>query len=128
MAKAFAALEKTRYLRRERGQDAETGLWGTQTHVSDLLMDRIPAVDAPRRRSVGDLPRREKNRGKNLLPESAANAEKAPTAPHADEEEDAFSDDRRQVGTDWPRCLDACTALGPAPPLGWHCQHRSWRT
>lgn len=67
VAKAFTALESAGYLRRERGQDPETGLWGTQSHISDLPMDRIPAAGEPSARSVGDLPKGIKNRGKNLL-------------------------------------------------------------
>ncbi|MCJ0870269.1 helix-turn-helix domain-containing protein [Streptomyces sp. AP-93] len=68
VAKAFTALESAGYLRRERGQDPETGLWGTQSHISDLPMDRIPAAGEPSARSVGDSPKGIKNQGKNLLP------------------------------------------------------------
>ncbi|MCY0921677.1 MULTISPECIES: helix-turn-helix domain-containing protein [Streptomyces] len=71
VAKAFTALETAGYLRRERGQDPETGLWGTQSHVSDLPIDRIPTAGEPVTRIAGDSPKGIKNRGKNLLPDSA---------------------------------------------------------
>ncbi|MGW6745965.1 hypothetical protein ACWGDX_35405 [Streptomyces sp. NPDC055025] len=92
VSKAFSALEKAGYLRRERGQDPDTGLWGTQTHVSDLPMDHIPAVGAPKSRGVGDLPRGEKNQGKNLLPELQPNGDEALPS-RTEEEEDASGDD-----------------------------------
>ncbi|MEV5136259.1 hypothetical protein AB0K71_15685 [Streptomyces syringium] len=89
VAKAFSALEDAGYLRRERGQDPETGLWGTQTHVSDLPMDRIPAVGAPRVRSVGDLPKGVKNQEKNLLPDPSADTEADQAPEHGPEEGEA---------------------------------------
>ncbi|NEA50445.1 hypothetical protein [Streptomyces sp. SID10815] len=93
VAKAFTALEAAGYLRRERGQDPETGLWGTQSHVSDLPMDRIPAVGAPKDRNVGDLPRRGKNQGKNLLPEPQGDGDDE-AAPAAREEEVTLDNDK----------------------------------
>ncbi|MFJ9158698.1 hypothetical protein ACIRPS_18065 [Streptomyces griseoviridis] len=98
VAKAFTALEKAGYLRRERGQDPDTGLWGTQTHISDLPMDRIPAVGAPKSRSVGDLPKGEKNQGKNLLPEPRPHGDEA-APPQAEEEEDASGDNDHDAVT-----------------------------
>ncbi|WP_411120593.1 hypothetical protein [Streptomyces sp. x-19] len=89
VAKAFTALEKAGYLRRERGQDPDTGLWGTQTHVSDLPMDRIPAVGEPKCRNVGDLPKGEKNQAKNLLPDAEPSGDEAATPLRAEEEEEA---------------------------------------
>ncbi|MFI1799844.1 hypothetical protein ACH427_21165 [Streptomyces sp. NPDC020379] len=73
VSKAFSQLEAAGYLRRDRSQDPETGFWNTQSHVSDLPMDRIPAVGEPRGRNVGDSPRGVKNRGKNLLPTAPKN-------------------------------------------------------
>ncbi|PHQ49466.1 hypothetical protein BLA24_25845 [Streptomyces cinnamoneus] len=93
VAKAFSALEDAGYLRRERGQDPETGLWGTQTHVSDLPMNRIPTVGAPRHRNVGDLPKGDKNQEKNLLPDPSTEAQ-AEKAPKADAEEDEASGEK----------------------------------
>ncbi|MGW2539670.1 hypothetical protein ACWC5I_02045 [Kitasatospora sp. NPDC001574] len=72
VASAFRQLENAGYLRRERVQDPETGKWSTQSHVSDLPMDRIPAVGGPAGRTVGDLPEGERNGEKNLLPTPAA--------------------------------------------------------
>ncbi|MFJ7202108.1 helix-turn-helix domain-containing protein [Streptomyces sp. NPDC098789] len=88
VSKAFTALETAGYLRRERGQDPETGLWGTQSHVSDLPIDRIPAAGEPGTRIVGDSPKGIKNRGKNLLPDSAPQQ----TDEHQAEEEEEVSD------------------------------------
>ncbi|QXE37132.1 helix-turn-helix domain-containing protein [Streptomyces sp. GMY02] len=96
VAKAFTALEKAGYLRRERGQDPGTGLWGTQTHISDLPMDCIPAVGAPKSRSVGDFPKEEKNREKDLLPEPRPHGEEA-APPRTEEEGDASDDNDHPV-------------------------------
>ncbi|MFF3692020.1 hypothetical protein [Streptomyces sp. NPDC002221] len=93
VAKAFSALEDAGYLRRERGQDPETGLWGTQTHVSDLPMNRIPTVGAPRLRNVGDLPKGDKNQKKNLLPDPSTEVQ-ADKAPKVDTEEDEASGEK----------------------------------
>ncbi|MFF4701086.1 hypothetical protein [Streptomyces chattanoogensis] len=93
VAKAFSALEDAGYLRRERGQDPETGLWGTQTHVSDLPMNRIPTVGAPRLRNVGDLPKGDKNQKKNLLPDPSTEVQ-ADEAPKVDAEEGEASGEK----------------------------------
>ncbi|MGW2865728.1 hypothetical protein [Streptomyces sp. NPDC001205] len=93
VAKAFSALEDAGYLRRERGQDPETGLWGTQTHVSDLPMDHIPTVGAPRLRNVGDLPKGDKNQKKNLLPDPSTE-DQADKAPKVDAGEDEASGEK----------------------------------
>ncbi|MEU9044115.1 helix-turn-helix domain-containing protein [Kitasatospora sp. NPDC048343] len=68
VARAFRQLEAAGYLRRVRAQDPETGLWSTQSHISDIPMNTIPTVGGPDGRSVGDLPKGEKNQVKNLLP------------------------------------------------------------
>ncbi|WP_372407222.1 hypothetical protein [Streptomyces luteireticuli] len=98
VSKAFAALETAGYLRRERAQDPETGLWGTQTHISDLPMDRIPTVGAPKDRTVGALPQREKNQEKNLLrPEPVSGAD-GETLTQAVEEEGEIPQDKQSQG------------------------------
>lgn len=101
VSKAFTALETAGYLRRERGQDPQTGLWGTQTHVSDLPMDRIPAVGEPQGRNVGDSPKGVKNQGKNLLPEPKPQSDgEAQAEPGAEEEEEVSDDNDDQVPAD----------------------------
>ncbi|MGI5530166.1 hypothetical protein ACQEVX_23085 [Streptomyces syringium] len=92
VAKAFAALEEAGYLRRERGQDPETGLWCTQTHVSDIPMDHIPAVGEPQDRGVGDSPKGESTQGKNLLPDIPSDAS---AEPEAQEEGDSPKGDHK---------------------------------
>ncbi|MEU2854154.1 helix-turn-helix domain-containing protein [Streptomyces syringium] len=86
VSKAFNALVSAGYLRRERGQDPETGLWCTQTHVSDLPMDHIPAVGTPKGRTLGDSPKGESTKGKNLLPVTHGE-----TSTEAEAEEDGES-------------------------------------
>ncbi len=110
VSKAFTALEKAGYLRRERGQDPETGLWGTQSHVSDVPMDRIPAVGMPKDRNVGDLPRRGKNQGKNLLPEpqSDGNGQAVP----APQEEEATLDNDKHDDVATGRAAATLAQLG----------------
>ncbi|MEU3708997.1 hypothetical protein [Streptomyces catenulae] len=87
VAKAFKALEKAGYLRRHRTQDPDTGRWRTQTHVSDIPMNHIPAVGDPDTRPVGDPPKGEKNQAKNLLPEPQTKADGDEPAEASDQEE-----------------------------------------
>ncbi|MEU7643343.1 hypothetical protein [Streptomyces huasconensis] len=99
VAKAFSALEDAGYLRRERGQDPETGLWGTQTHISDLPMNRIPAVGEPGARSGGRSPKEERTQEKNLLPDPSAKSDGDEQAQAGEEEEGLFGGKNDQVAT-----------------------------
>ncbi|MFE2104320.1 hypothetical protein ACFXAF_00340 [Kitasatospora sp. NPDC059463] len=111
VSRAFRELEAAGYLRRQRTQDPETGLWSTQTHVSDIPMDRIPAVGAPEVRAVGDLPEGGKDQVKNLLP--AAVASDAPdTTKEPEEETDAAEDQGDPVAAETGRAAALLARLG----------------
>ncbi|GAB2329243.1 helix-turn-helix domain-containing protein [Streptomyces variabilis] len=97
VSKAFRQLEAAGYLRRERFQNPETGLWCTETHVSDLPTDRTPAVGEPGARSVGDSPKGAKNLGKNLLPDPSAEGDGAERREAGEEEGEAPSDKNGQA-------------------------------
>jgi len=112
VSKAFRQLESAGYLRRQRTQDPETGLWSTQSHVSDLPMDRIPAVGGPAGRTVGDLPEGGKNQGKNLLP-----AAEEPHAGDGREEESEADDEQAQAA---PADAETGRAASVLAKLGEH--------
>ncbi|MEU6959604.1 hypothetical protein [Streptomyces chrestomyceticus] len=97
VSKAFQQLEAAGYLRRSRRQSPETGLWCTETHVSDLPIDRIPTVGDPGARTVGDSPKGEKNQVKNLLPDPSAKDDGDELAEAGEEEEEAFGDKTKQA-------------------------------
>ncbi|MFF9644741.1 hypothetical protein [Kitasatospora aureofaciens] len=98
VAKAFKALEEAGYLRRQRSQDPDTGRWRTQTHVSDIPMNHIPAVGEPEARGVGDLPKGEKHQAKNLLPKpSPTSGGQRPDAAGTEEEESKPQGERPQA-------------------------------
>lgn len=93
VAKAFQQLEDAGYLRRDRFQSPDSGLWCTETHISDLPTDRFPAVGEPATRSVGGSPKGVKNQGKNLLPApEPTNGGQEPTEASTEEEGDSSSD------------------------------------
>ncbi|MGC4928067.1 helix-turn-helix domain-containing protein [Streptomyces sp. DT117] len=91
VARAFQQLEDAGYLRRDRFQHPESGLWCTETHISDLPTDRFPAVGEPGNRSVGGSPKGVKNQGKNLLPAPAPKVDGVePVSTSTEEEGDTF--------------------------------------
>ncbi|PCG86367.1 hypothetical protein CIB93_09040 [Streptomyces sp. WZ.A104] len=98
VSKAFRQLEDAGYLRRERYQHPETGRWCTQTHVSDLPSNHIPAAGEPGTRSVGGSPKGVKNRVKNLLPGPSVECEGAEQR-EAREEEGRASGEKSDQGT-----------------------------
>ncbi|MEU1309176.1 hypothetical protein ABZ419_09800 [Streptomyces cinnamoneus] len=95
VSKAFSQLEEAGYLRRDRFQDPETGLWKTQSHISDLPMNHIPAVGEPGARSLGGSPQGEKNQGKNLLPIAAPQGDGEEADKASSEEEGEKSPNRQ---------------------------------
>ncbi|MEU5902175.1 hypothetical protein [Streptomyces venezuelae] len=99
VSKAFNQLEAAGYLRRERFQTPETGLWCTETHVSDLPTDHIPTVGEPGARSVGGSPKGEKNQEKNLLPDPSAESDGDERAQAGEEEGEAFGNKDDQAAT-----------------------------
>ncbi|MEU7148469.1 helix-turn-helix domain-containing protein [Streptomyces sp. NPDC045456] len=115
VSKAFQQLEAAGYLRRSRHQNAETGLWCTETHVSDLPIDRIPTVGEPEGRTVGDSPKGEKNQEKNLLPDPSAEDGGDELAEASEEEEEAFGDKIDQAapaGVETGRAAQVLSRLG----------------
>ncbi|MFF3006341.1 hypothetical protein ACFVTF_26470 [Kitasatospora sp. NPDC057940] len=108
VAKAFKALEAAGYLRRQRTQDPETGLWSTQSHVSDLPMGHIPAVGEPEHRNVGDLPGGGKDQGKNLLPAAAPE----PDAPKEQEEASTAEDQAAPADAETGQAASLLARLG----------------
>ncbi|WKU46755.1 hypothetical protein Q3V23_23315 [Streptomyces sp. VNUA116] len=108
VSKAFTQLETAGYLRRHRSQDPETGLWNTQSHVSDLPMNHIPAVGEPRGRTVGDSPKGESTQGKNLLPDAAAKSDGAGAIKGSGEKEGEKSHNKK------PQTAPADAELGRA--------------
>ncbi|MFD7738044.1 hypothetical protein [Kitasatospora sp. NPDC059800] len=108
VSRAFRQLEAAGYLRRQRTQDPETGLWSTQSHVSDLPMTHNPAVGEPGPRSVGDLPGGEKHQGKNLLPA----VEPEPEAPEKPEEASTTDDQAAPAAAETGRAASLLARLG----------------
>ncbi|MFI2673888.1 hypothetical protein ACH5AU_30770 [Streptomyces albidoflavus] len=99
VAKAFQQLEDAGYLRRDRFQNPESGLWCTETRISDLPTDRFPKVGEPEARSVGHSPKGERNQGKNLLLPSEAEVE-GDGGKAVEEEGDASGDENNQPPAD----------------------------
>ncbi|MFJ1932633.1 hypothetical protein ACIOGZ_08135 [Kitasatospora sp. NPDC088160] len=108
VSRAFRQLEAAGYLRRQRTQDPETGLWSTQSHISDLPMNHNPAVGSPGPRGVGDLPEGGKHQGKNLLPA----VEPEPEAPEKPEEASTTEDQLTPAAAETGRAASLLARLG----------------
>ncbi|KUN08599.1 hypothetical protein AQI95_09615 [Streptomyces yokosukanensis] len=114
VSKAFRQLEAAGYFRRERFQNPSTGTWCTETHVTDLPTDHIPAVGKPDGRPIGGSPKGEKNQGKNLLPDPSAADSEGTKQARAREEEEVPNTKHNPADAETGRAAQALAALGEA--------------